>query len=388
MRFLRQTLVIARRDFIGVVMTPTFLIFLLAPLLMVGVGGIAGFGASRFEQGRSGRMQIVALVGPGEAARLEAADRRLRPLFDPKEAPPHLVAHTPALHVAEQARALARTREIAAVLVGPLTRPAILHRADDADGADYLAVLASAASSPASPKLVSIARHSSGEVVGGDGEEAFATIFVMFFLTLLLSGQAVGMLAEERGNKVVEILAAAVPLEAVFFGKLVGMFGIALLFVGFWGGVLGGAAAFLPDQMAGLAAFAPAVGLPLFLLLVSIYFTLAFLLFGALFLGVGAQAGSMREIQMLSLPITLFQVGMFALASAAAGAPDSTLGTIAALFPFSSPFAMAARAASEPGLWPHPLAILWQLLWLTAAVTVAARLFRRGVLKSGGVRRR
>jgi ABC-2 type transport system permease protein len=78
---------------------------------------------------------------------------------------------------------------------------------------------------------------------------------------------------------------------------------------------------------------------------------------------------------------------MFALASAGAGAPDSTLGVIAAVFPFSSPFAMAGRAAVGVPAWQHVAAFAWQLLWLAITVTVAARLFRRGVLKSGGGRR-
>src|SRR3546814_19084442 len=42
------------------------------------------------------------------------------------------------------------------------------------------------------------------------------------------------MLAEEKGNKVIEILAAAVPLESVFLGKLLGLLGVAILFIAFW----------------------------------------------------------------------------------------------------------------------------------------------------------
>ncbi|WP_204333999.1 hypothetical protein, partial [Klebsiella pneumoniae] len=47
----------------------------------------------------------------------------------------------------------------------------------------------------------------------GRGQAASIGVFAMFFLTLFLSGQAVGTMAEERSNKVIEILAAAVPLE-------------------------------------------------------------------------------------------------------------------------------------------------------------------------------
>src|SRR3546814_18583598 len=82
----------------------------------------------------------------------------------------------------------------------------------------------------------------------------------------------------------------------------------------------------------------------------------------AVFLGVGAQAATVREIQMLSLPITIFQVGMFSLCAAAASAPGSGLARFAQLFPFSSPLAMAARAATDDAKAVHLLALGWQAL--------------------------
>jgi len=112
---------------------------------------------------------------------------------------------------------------------------------------------------------------------------------------------------------------------------------------------------------------------------------MAYLLLGSAFLAIGAQAQTPREIQMLSLPITLVQVAMFALASAAARRPGSTL-TVAELFPLSSPFAMAGRAANAPELWPHVLALAWQGMWVALFVIVGAWMFRRGVLQSGSAR--
>ena len=41
-RLIRQTLTIARRDFVATVMTPMFLLFLLAPLLFAGFGVFFG----------------------------------------------------------------------------------------------------------------------------------------------------------------------------------------------------------------------------------------------------------------------------------------------------------------------------------------------------------
>src|SRR3546814_2987116 len=65
---------------------------------------------------------------------------------------------------------------------------------------------------------------------------------------------------------------------------------------------------------------------------------------------------------MLSLPITIFQVAMLSLCSAAASMPGSVLATFAQIFPFSSPLAMAARAATDETRGVHLLALGWQAI--------------------------
>jgi len=124
----------------------------------------------------------------------------------------------------------------------------------------------------------------------------------------------------------------------------------------------------------------------MFFLLFFAYFAMAYLLLGAVFLGAGAQASTPRELQMLSLPITIIQVAMFGLALKAIGAPEAATTRFIELFPLSSPYAMAARAADKPDLWPHVAALGWQALWVAIAITIGARVFRRGVLKSGSGR--
>lgn len=279
-----------------------------------------------------------------------------------------------------------------AVLYGPLQTPTIL--ADARRNARYLAALAEQTQrdrlTGVPPqrelsKATIILKQATNGTARMQQGVASAAVFVIFFLTLLLAGQTVGTFAEEKSNKVIEILAAAVPLEAVFMGKLVGLFGIALLFIGFWGGLAAAGASILAASpiAAQLPVMTVAMGLPAFFGLGFVYFSLAFFLLGAIFLTVGSQASSVREIQLLSLPVTFVQVGMFVLSSSAASSPGSTIAYVAEIFPLSSPFAMAARAATDDSLWPHLLAIAWQLLWLAIVIRLGTILFRRGVLKSG-----
>ncbi|AHE56957.1 ABC transporter permease [Sphingomonas sanxanigenens] len=395
-RLARQTLVIARRDFVATVFTPTFLIFLLAPLLMMGFSLVGGLGAAKLAQGSDDRVRIVALADERDGKALTDADTRLRAMFRFSEAPPPLAIRPPGAEPRRTAQALFAddTIEASAVLFGPLDRPTILHGRKGGRTAAYLAALAEQAlrdRRAGMPGTLSTATiepfRRTGSTDSGRQAAGLGAVMAMFLLTLLLAGQSVGMLAEEKSNKVIEILAAAVPLEAVFLGKLIGLFGVALLFIGFWATLLAQVAAFIPPELVSLSELQPAIGSLTFTLLFGLYFAMAYLLLGAVFLGIGAQAASMREIQMLSLPISVLQVAMFGLSAAAADSPpDSSLAIFAALFPFSSPFAMAGRAATEPEIWPHLLALTWQGLWVALVIWLAARWFRRGVLKSGGRR--
>lgn len=390
-RGLRQALTVAWRDLRATVMTPTFLIFLLSPLLMISFSVLGSMGATSAASSGEKRARVVVIATADRAAMLGAIDAQLRPIFRGSATPPQLRVDAPRGDVAAQARAtIKQDDDVSAVLFGPLERPHILRSPGGYGDAVYLGQLAEEtlrAEHAGGPARLSQADY---EVVpreqttsSGRGAVAYFAILGVFFLTLMLSGQAVGAMAEERSNKVIEVLAAAIPLESVFFGKLLGAFGSALLFIVFWGGLLAALPRMIPAGYAAkFAEMGTAVG-PIFPLLFIAYFTMAYLLLSAVFLGVGALASSQRELQMMSLPITIFQVAVLTLASFGAANPDGWLATATAIFPFSSPHAMAARAATSPELWPHAVALVWQALWVAIVVTVSARLFRRGVLKSG-----
>jgi ABC-2 type transport system permease protein len=114
-----------------------------------------------------------------------------------------------------------------------------------------------------------------------------------------------------------------------------------------------------------------------------VYFGAGYLLLGSVFLAIGSLATTVREVQTLSMPVTMMQLMVFFLASYAMTQPGSSAELFALAFPFSSPFAMMARAALEPTVWTHLAAIAWQTLWIVVLVRFGARLFRTRVMKSG-----
>jgi ABC-2 type transport system permease protein len=393
-QFLRHTAIIARRDFGAVVMTPTFILFLLAPLLMIGLAIAGGSGAESAARNTADAERIAIIAQQSDFAPLLAAETRLRSLGI---SPPKLEIILSTGRDIEKSNALFadKAKDYSAVMHGNLAAPTVRHEETARRSAAFLSEIAEQVVRARKSGVTEGAKVSAPQMepikaarvgVSGQRTTAYFAVVGIFFLTLLLAGQAVGMLAEEKSNKVIEILAAAAPLEAVFLGKLVGMFGVALLFVSFWAGLAAVGLAVTPQGAALAMSLDPAVGMIPFLILCALYFTMSYMLLGAVFLALGGLAATMREIQLMSLPITILQFAMYGMASAASGKPGTTLSMIAEIVPFSSPMAMASRAATEPALWPHVIGFAWQAFWVVIFIIAGARLFRFGVLKSGGWR--
>ena len=57
---------------------------------------------------------------------------------------------------------------------------------------------------------------------------------LLFFLTLMLSGMVLSQLIEEKSNKIIEVIAAAVPIDAMFVGKLFAMLAASVLGLVVW----------------------------------------------------------------------------------------------------------------------------------------------------------
>ena len=386
MRFLRSSFVIARRDFAATVLSKAFIFFLLGPLFPLLLGGV--FGSIGARVATQTERPVVAVVSSDSDFR-RIADARER-VADALGGPTvvRLVHYAPAADRAVQERRLLASKSppIRAVLTGGLAAPHLtgaVAEGDPTEGQIQL-ILSEARTSAgrAEPVGLTEVQASSGTLIKNRALTAQIGQMLLFFLTILLSGMVMSQLIEEKSNKIIEVVAAAVPIDALFIGKLFAMLAASILGIVIWVG----SGALLIDLVkeGGVTTLPPpAVGWPAFLALGVIYFAMNYLLLGAAFLTIGAQASTVREVQTLSMPVTFLQVLIFGFAATAIGAPDSPAALIAAVFPLSSPMVMLARAAELPELWPHLLAFAWQALWVALILHYGAKMFRRTVLKSG-----
>jgi ABC-2 type transport system permease protein len=387
MRFLRSSFVIARRDFGATVLSKTFIFFLLAPLFPLAMGGV--FGGIGARVATQTQRPVVAVVAPPAQFQrlLDARDEMTDVLGD--QALVQIVGYSPQRDLAAQEKRLLASRDppVRAVLSGGVDNPRLVGAlANDPAIVDQLKLLIAHARAgkphPAPDLPVTDVQVSSGSLEADRVNTAWAAQAVLFFLTLMLSTMVMSQLIEEKSNKIIEVIAAAMRIDAMFVGKLFAMLAASVLALVVW--ICAGALLLQMVKHGGLASLpAPAVGWPGFLALAIVYFAMNYLLFGAAFLMIGAQASTAREVQTMSLPVTFAQMLIFGFAATAIGAPDSVQALAAAVFPLSSPMAMLARAAEKPQWWPHMLAILWQALWVAVILRLGAQLFRKTVLKSG-----
>ena len=388
---LRAAFVIGRRDYRATVMSKTFLFFLLGPLFPIGLGII--FGALGSDLARQDNERIVAFVAnETDYDALQTARQRLDPLT-PSDRRLLLERVDPATDPDAQREALlARTdRPVVGVLEGGLDAPVFTSTAGNRGYIGQLDIFLDAARRDAamgappggSPIELRLIDTSVAQTTNARSVTARAGQAILFFLTILLAGMLLSQMLEEKSNKAIEVLASAVPVDSIFVGKLFAMLAISLTGISVWlGTAILAIAAFAPPGLAALIP-APALGWPAFLFLALLYFAMSYLLIGAAFLGIGAQASTVREVQTLSMPITMLQVGLFFAAQLGVGEPGGREAILAAIFPLTSPFAMIARAAEEPVIWTHAAAILWQALWVALILRFASSLFRKSVLKSG-----
>jgi ABC-2 type transport system permease protein len=387
MRFVRSAFVIARRDFSATVLSKTFIFFLLAPLFPAAMGGL--FGGIGARVATQAQRPVVAVVAPkAEFQRIDAArDQMTAALGD--DAIIHIVSYSPEPDLDAQEKRLLGSQNppIRAVLSGGLDHPRLVGALgnDPATAGQLKLLIANARTGDLdnAPDLAVRDVHvSSGSLQADRVNTAWGSQALLFFLTLMLSTMVMSQLIEEKSNKIIEVIAAAVPIDAMFVGKLFAMLSASVLALVVW--ICSGALLLQLVKHGGVASIPPpAVGWPGFLALAVIYFAMNYLLFGAAFLMIGAQASTAREVQTMSLPVTFAQMLIFALAATAINAPNSPSAIAAAVFPLSSPLTMLARAAESPEWWPHVAAILWQALWVGLILRMGSQLFRKTVLKSG-----
>lgn len=391
---MQAAFVVARRDFTAILFSRSFLFFLLGPLFPAIVFLMSG-GLNSAVSDRATEARIALQMPAEDVAALVEAHEKLEDELGARRIP-HFRFFDPADEIGPidvEALLADPSGRYGAALTGSLENPTLTGTPERLGAwrgfVTMQLALAREGGTLAYPDLQTETVVTSGAKTKGQRQDtAQISMTLLFLLMMLLAGMVLSNLVEEKANKIIEILAAALPMDAVFLGKLFAMLAVSLVGIAVWFAAVGAYILFF-GEFGGVRATLvgmpdPGVGWPLFCLMFVINFAMGYLLIGSIFLSIGALASTVREVQTLSMPVTMLQLFIFFFASFTLvdGAP--ALEAAAILFPLSSPFAMTARAAQHVELWPHLLAFAYQAMWVALFIRWGSRLFRTRVMKSGG----
>ena len=204
----------------------------------------------------------------------------------------------------------------------------------------------------------------------------FGLMYILFLTIFISAPQLMNAVITEKMTKISEVLLGSVTPFELMMGKLLGGAGASSIMATVY---VGGAAAAAAQLGIG-DALSPRI-VAYFL----VFMVLALLLYGSIFVAVGAAVSDLKDAQSLITPVILIAaLPMFAVAMVMKS-PGSPLSVGLSLIPPMTPFVMLLRLALQP---PPPL---WQVLagiTLTGLVAVgcvaaAGKIFRVGILASG-----
>jgi ABC-2 type transport system permease protein len=201
-------------------------------------------------------------------------------------------------------------------------------------------------------------------------------IALMFMVIVVGATPAMQGIVEEKGQRIAEVLLGSVTPFELMAGKLLGVVGVSLTMAAVY---LGGGL-FLAHRYELTDALTP--GLIAWFL---VFLVLALLIYGSLFIAVGAAAGDIKDTQMLLTPIMVVAALPFFALGPIMMDPNGKIAVICSFFPFATPMLLVARESVPPGVptWQMAIGIAIVLLTTTFCVWAAGRIFRVGILMQG-----
>jgi ABC-2 type transport system permease protein len=226
-------------------------------------------------------------------------------------------------------------------------------------------------------------RNAEGKIEDGTTQSMIAPVIVpiglmmlMFMVVMMSATPLMQGVVEEKMQRIAEVLLGSVRPFDLMLGKLLGMTGVSLTVTAVY---LGGM--YWAARHYGFAEYIPAQLLVWFL----VFQALAALMYGSLFIAIGAACTDMKETQNLLWPVMLLIVMPMFLMGSVLQEPNSAVATGMSFFPFATPTLMIMRQSVPPGVpfWQPAIGVALVLATTLLCVWAAGRIFRVGLLLQG-----
>jgi ABC-2 type transport system permease protein len=219
---------------------------------------------------------------------------------------------------------------------------------------------------------------------GGFGNLLIPSIFslllvlsITFSSSYLLQG-----LADEKENRLIEVLLSSVSTRQLIVGKVLGLGAAGLVQVVVW---VISAPLILNMASISIGGFLSTLQIPPnFLILCIVYFILGYLLFAVISTGIGAISSSAREGQQLSTIFILAAVSPLWVSSLIMMFPNSPAFVVLTIFPLTAPVTLMIRLGStDVAAWQIVLSIIVLALSVAGGLLLTTRIVRAFLLMYG-----
>jgi ABC-2 type transport system permease protein len=226
-------------------------------------------------------------------------------------------------------------------------------------------------------------RDATGQVTAARPVDRVRTMVVpggfmalMFLIVLSSSPQLLNGVMEEKMSRISEVLISSITPFQLMMGKLLGSAAISMLLA-----VVYVAGAY---RLAAYWGYADAVTAPM-VAWFGVFLLCAVLLFGSMFISIGAAVTDFKDAQSMMTPAMLLVMLPVFTWTAVLKAPDSAMSIGLSLFPPATPFLMLLRISLQPSppLWEILLSVALVALTTVGAVWAAGKIFRTGILLHG-----
>jgi ABC-2 type transport system permease protein len=218
---------------------------------------------------------------------------------------------------------------------------------------------------------------------------AYALVILTFMAVLTYGNWVAQSVAEEKSNRVMELLITAATPRQLLAGKVLGTGAAGLTqyaVIVATAAIAFIASAPLAENLGGVAGSAPSlptITIPMVLAFAGLFFG-GFLLYSTLYAATGSMVSRVEDVQQAAGPLMVLAMGGYFASFAALNAPDANWVAVLSQVPFFAPYLMPVRvlltsvSASEVLISLALLAVA-----IVVAIWIAARIYSAGVLLYG-----
>ena len=239
-----------------------------------------------------------------------------------------------------------------------------------------------------------------------------ALAMLVYMFIIFFGGQVMQGVAEEKTNRIIEVIVSSVKPFQLMMGKIIGVSLVALTQFVLWivltGALYLGFSAFMglsnPEMLSSGTVMAQqisnenvmnnesvqsilqivhSIDFGTIIATFLIFFILGYLLYATLYAAIGSLVDNNTDAQQFTLPVTVPLIVAIISSFYIVNNPDSSLSVWLSMIPFTSPISMMVRIPFGVPIWQIVLSIVLLAGTFVLMTWIAAKIYRTGILMYG-----